>query len=538
MILHDYQTGGALRLVESAPINAPTSVGPVLCTLEGPLLSFIATTRNKRLYPRPLWEKIIRSDYAKEMLATKTFFCEADHPFKWEDRMELHMPYVAANVRNLWINEATGEVWGTVDILDTPNGRIIKTFVEYGSVIGISSRGRGNTFINDKGIQEVDVDSYVFVTFDLVPMPGNKVARLHEQSNEQVPVVNGATDQQPVPMKEALSVQLQEAIDRHDIDAVQCMSRFLEYSELGDEFSTLTETVHEFLHESNDPSNTITETTDDLLEAMNMISKLENDLKREQSEKRSLQEKVSKLTGLCRDARDTILNMTSNSDKTDMILESYKTQLNNSENTIRNLRESLQSVTTERDDLKESYSSTLTESVTYSDEIKSLENQVKSYKSKVNHLVSENSKVVTRLVESHEVELNELNESHDVLVDTLNSKIRSMNEKLNTVTELATSFLCEYASVRCGSLGLDTQLVESLDLSRVTSPSDIDNMLRSKLKHASRSVLEEGATRLNPTDKVHSIGYSTTGFRLTESVDTEDGMEDLVSIVSAVGNKM
>lgn len=71
----------------------------------------------------------------------------------------------------MWI-ENDG-VYGTIDILPTPQGQIINSLIDYGSEIGISSRGSGSVSGN-----EVDPDDYTFVTFDIVMRPSVEAARL------------------------------------------------------------------------------------------------------------------------------------------------------------------------------------------------------------------------------------------------------------------------------------------------------------------------------------------------------------------------
>lgn len=53
-----------------------------------------------------------------------------------------------------------GDLYAYVDILDTANGRLLKTLCDYGFVPGISSRGSGDVLDND----EVDPDTFFLET--------------------------------------------------------------------------------------------------------------------------------------------------------------------------------------------------------------------------------------------------------------------------------------------------------------------------------------------------------------------------------------
>ena len=124
--------------------------------------------RNGRIYPKELWEKVVNSDYVEEAINTHTLYGESSHP---EERLEVDLANVSHAINDMWITN--DGVYGTIDILPTPQGQIINSLIEYGSEIGISSRGSGSVVGN-----EVDPDDYTFVTFDIVMRPSVQAARL------------------------------------------------------------------------------------------------------------------------------------------------------------------------------------------------------------------------------------------------------------------------------------------------------------------------------------------------------------------------
>lgn len=531
VVLHDYHTG-RLALKESAPLNVMSS-GPVLCTLEGPLLSYIVPTRNKRLYPKVLWERIFSSNYVKEMLDTKTFFCEADHPFAWEERLEIHMPNVACNVRSLWFNDATGEVHGTVDVLDTPNGRILHTFVKYGSLIGISSRGTGSTYIDEStGQVTVDPDSYKFITFDMVPMPGNQVARL--SSTTKVPSEEMSTTApayESVSMSDALATQLNEAIDNDDIDAVKCMNQFLEYSNLNETFSVLNEKVNSYLESKDeDTSDTITDSSDDIMEAMREIVSLESQLNEYKSNEHSLQDKISELTSLCTEARDTILELVERDKSKSELIESYKSELDTAKSQVTDLTLELESVNNKLADITETYESKLQESTELNESVQSSANNykhvIKDKTSEINRLVEkldETNEFIEELNESHSQEVDNLNEFINQLNDSYCQQVDALNEKLTLAERTNSHFSREYALLKSKSLGLSTDLIESVSFEGLT-PSAIDKRLRSIYKTNTATIVNESANRLTPTKVVSG-----------EATDNLNESEDLMKMVATVG---
>lgn len=67
------------------------------------------------------------------------------------------------------------EVVGAAEILDTPNGRILKAIYQAGAQPGVSSRGFGSTKSRADGIDEVQ-DDFNLHTFDFVADPATKTA--------------------------------------------------------------------------------------------------------------------------------------------------------------------------------------------------------------------------------------------------------------------------------------------------------------------------------------------------------------------------
>lgn len=143
----------------------------ILGRLYGPIATCIESTRNGRLYNRPLWENALRDEIFLEKVATKALFLELGHP---ADREETDMKQACACIPE--VPKIVGDdLYAYVDILDTPNGRLLKTLVDYGFVPGISSRGSGDVMDNN----QVDPETFFLETWDIVQLPAVKKARLN-----------------------------------------------------------------------------------------------------------------------------------------------------------------------------------------------------------------------------------------------------------------------------------------------------------------------------------------------------------------------
>lgn len=139
--------------------------------------------RNGRVYPKQLWENVINSDYVKEMIRDNSLFGEGDHP---EERNEISLQNVSHAIKELWIDEEKQQVWAELHILDTPIGNLISNLIEYGTHIGVSSRGAGE--VDSSG--NVNPDTYKFFTFDLVCRPSVADARPSIVESEQVKMLS------------------------------------------------------------------------------------------------------------------------------------------------------------------------------------------------------------------------------------------------------------------------------------------------------------------------------------------------------------
>lgn len=155
--------------------NTKSKNPAILGTLEGPCADIINPTRNDRKYDDTLWKKVFNNDIVKEHYAAGGVFGELGHP---ADRIETDMEKICVCMPKPPVEGKDGLLIGRWDILDTPNGRILKTLVDYGYKVGISSRGGGDVYMGDDGLEHVDEDTYDFQAFDVVILPAVKAARL------------------------------------------------------------------------------------------------------------------------------------------------------------------------------------------------------------------------------------------------------------------------------------------------------------------------------------------------------------------------
>lgn len=197
----------------------------ILGRLFGIIADTVNATRNGRKYGLDLWKKVFDDPIMKEKIANRCVFCELGHP---EDRAEIDMEKVCACLAEQPKIGKDGKLYGVFDILDTANGRILKTLCDYGTTVGISSRGTGDLYTDEDGNEAVDPDTYECECFDIVLIPAVADARLQyvtesyqgktlkQALREQV---EKSTEEDQKVMKETLkTLELDESIEAATVD--------------------------------------------------------------------------------------------------------------------------------------------------------------------------------------------------------------------------------------------------------------------------------------------------------------------------------
>ena len=125
--------------------------------------------RNNRIYQEN--EVLKHIGYLREKIKNDgCILGELDHP---EGRFEVYLKEASHKITDLWWDQKTHCVMGTLELLPTPNGKIAQELVESGYPLYVSSRSAGDV---DKNTDEVII--YQIFTYDLVCTPGFAEARL------------------------------------------------------------------------------------------------------------------------------------------------------------------------------------------------------------------------------------------------------------------------------------------------------------------------------------------------------------------------
>lgn len=145
--------------------------------MKGILQKAETINQNGRIYPQEILEREVRN-YQKFIRENRALG-ECDHP----DSSVVELKKVSHIVREAYME---GNVcYGTVEILDTPCGKILQSLVEAGVTLGISSRGVGST--RKSGDQQIVQDDFQLICWDFVSEPSTPGAFMMREGRQVRP---------------------------------------------------------------------------------------------------------------------------------------------------------------------------------------------------------------------------------------------------------------------------------------------------------------------------------------------------------------
>ncbi|MHA2265467.1 MAG: hypothetical protein ACXAEN_24015, partial [Candidatus Thorarchaeota archaeon] len=142
----------------------------VLCRVSYNICNIGERNANKRVYEREVWDNVLANDTLKEMMGNRRLFGQAEHPAETQSDLQL----TSHVIHNMWIDEDTNNVWQTMDVLDTPMGRIVDSLIRGGCGVGVSTRAEGDLeeSEDDEGaFSRVVPESYRYITTDFTADP-------------------------------------------------------------------------------------------------------------------------------------------------------------------------------------------------------------------------------------------------------------------------------------------------------------------------------------------------------------------------------
>lgn len=167
-------------LVEVLPfkptLSESTVNGKSIFEVTGILQRAEAQNQNGRVYSKKILERECKK-YEENFIKTGNAYGELDHP----DSSVVSLKNASHVVKELWWKE--NDLYGKIQLLNTPSGNIVKSIVEDGHTIGISSRGTGTVEKTRESILSVQ-DDFELICWDFVSNPSTHGAFMKHSLQE------------------------------------------------------------------------------------------------------------------------------------------------------------------------------------------------------------------------------------------------------------------------------------------------------------------------------------------------------------------
>lgn len=131
--------------------------GKDLC-MKGIFIQGDVRNQNQRVYPVREIARAVNS-ITEKLSAGQSVMGELDHP----EELSINLDRVSHLITEMWMDGTDG--YGKLKIVPTPMGNIVKTLLQSGAKLGVSSRGSGN--VGDDGA----VSDFEIITVDIVAQP-------------------------------------------------------------------------------------------------------------------------------------------------------------------------------------------------------------------------------------------------------------------------------------------------------------------------------------------------------------------------------
>jgi len=113
---------------------------------------------NQRVYPVSEISRAVNT-LNDQITGGYSVLGEVDHP----EGLNINLDRVSHMIKEMWMDGPNG--YGKLKILPTPMGQLVKTMLESGVKLGVSSRGSGN--VNE----DQNVSDFEIITVDIVAQP-------------------------------------------------------------------------------------------------------------------------------------------------------------------------------------------------------------------------------------------------------------------------------------------------------------------------------------------------------------------------------
>lgn len=139
---------------------------------------------NGRIYPKKILQREVQN--YKKLVQDNRALGELDHP----EESVINLRNVSHQITDIWMDD--NKVMGKAKVLSTPSGEILRSLVDSGVSIGISSRGLGS--VTETAGTTIVEDDFQLICFDIVSEPSTPGAFMMRENKNRLTEVFSKAD--------------------------------------------------------------------------------------------------------------------------------------------------------------------------------------------------------------------------------------------------------------------------------------------------------------------------------------------------------
>lgn len=428
----------------------------ILGTFEGECADSNITNKNGLDITREVWETVFNSEEYKEGIELGHYIGFLGHP---EDPNCMDFEHGCIVMTEGYIDD-NGKIYGKFNLIDTPVGRIAKSFIDAGVKFGISVRGAGE-IIDDS----VEPESFVFRGFDLVSFPA------YPESIPEFKEIAASTDINKQKKYKAMCKAVKANIDALTTDdAIDIIQPY--FPEDTDEFKMLEEKRSQV--EEDVAEEVLDEAVDEAVKYKEQIAGLIELYKQARTEIAELQSKLANTECLASEAVVTANR------KLKSIKNKFNDQLDNMEDVITSSKHKVKKAIKASKSYKKKYESTMVslnnlrqENLKYKQRIRSAEDTI-----------SQKDKIISSL----QVDLDETvanSKEYEKKASNLGVKVDQLTSDIKASERLIQEYQDAYGNMYADALGVH---LDDVTISASTSVDELRTIISKSSISASTDV--------------------------------------------------
>lgn len=167
-------------IFESFDVTPLQDEGDGIVRMKGVIQRANSVNSNGRVYPRTILEREDKN--MQDAISDRHAVGELDHP----DSSVVQLENGSHLITKTWWDG--DDLLGEIEVLDTPKGKILESYIRRKVKLGISSRGLGSTHQTTEGSEVVE-DDFQLLTYDMVSQPSVQGAFMYLKESREYKIL-------------------------------------------------------------------------------------------------------------------------------------------------------------------------------------------------------------------------------------------------------------------------------------------------------------------------------------------------------------